>query len=245
MSQSNPPGPAKGSGGRDIKFVALVVLAIVALLSLAVAGYTALTPHTVTVTQQQLLTNTQNVTAVQTQTLTYASTWTSVQTITNTFPAGGQYGSYYPGYGNYYQGCGYYGCYQYPGYGNYPGYYYNYPGYYYGNPGYYNGYPNYGYYYGAYQPCQSTGSYNNVTCSGYLYQANNGCTLLVIPTANNPYPSYATTGVYEYYTLHNLPSNAPSYGAWITVNGLLYEGYNTASNGASCPENYINVNSIT
>jgi hypothetical protein len=155
----------------------------------------------------------------------------SAQTVTNTFPAGGGNG-YSPGYGNYYQDCGYYGCYQYPGnYGYYPGYYY--------------GYPNYGYYYGAYQPCQSTGSHNNVTCSGYLYLANNGCTLLVIPAANNPYPSYATTGVYEYYTLHNLPSNAPSYGAWITVNGLLYQGYNTSSNGASCPENYINVSSLT
>ena len=198
------------------------------------AGYTALSPHTVTVTQQQLLTNTQSITSVQTQTITYSSTWSSIQTVTNTLPAGSGYGN---NYGNYYGNCYYYGCYQSPGYypgyypGSYNGYYYYYPGYYYGS--------------GNYPPCQSTGTGANVTCSGYLEHAGNGCPLLVVPTTNNPYPSYATTYVYEYYTLHNLPSNTPSDGAWITVNGQLYQGYNTATNGASCPGNYINVSSIT
>ena len=225
MSQAGPPAET-GKSGSAFKSVAVIGLAVVALLSLAFAGYTALNPHTVTVTQQQLLTNTQSITSVQTQTVTYASTWTSVQTVTNTLPASG--------YGNGYGACSYYGCYQAP---YYPGYY---PGSYYGNYWYYPGY----YGYGSAPPCQY-GSSNNVTCSGYLNEASNGCTLLVVPTTNNPYPSYATTYVYEYYTLHNLPANTPSNGAWITVNGQLYQGYNTASNGASCPNNYIIVSSVT
>jgi hypothetical protein len=192
---------------------------LVALLSLAFAGYVTLNPHTVTVTQQQLLTNTQSLYSVETQTVTVASTGTTIATVTSAQPLGFGYGGY-PSC-NYY----YYGCYQ------SPGYYYYYPGYYYG--------------YQNYLPCRSAGSNNSVTCSGYLYQANNGCTLLVIPTTNNPYPSYATTYVYEYYTLHNVPSNAPAGGAWITVNGQLYQGYNTAPNGASCPNNYIVVTSIS
>jgi len=187
-------------------------LTVVALLSLAFAGYTVLTPHGVTVTQQQFLTNMQSLTLVQTQTVT--STLTSATTVTAT----SQYG-YVNGQ---YQVCSYYGCY--PSSGYYPGYYYG---------------------YAQITACQPTSSNNNVNCSGWLYQANNGCTLLAIPTTSNPYPSYATGNVYEYYTLHNLPSNAPQSGAWITVNGQLYQGYNTASNGASCPNNYIIVSSIS
>lgn len=215
MSQASSPDQAGSSGRGVLKSAGIVGLVLVALLSLGFAGYTVLSPHIVTVTQQQLLTNTQSVYSVETQTVTVASTATSTATVTSAQPIG--YGSY--------QACNnYYGCYQ------SPGYYYYYPGYYYG--------------YGTYTPCQSTGS-NNVTCSGYLYQANNGCTLLAIPTLNNPYPSYATTYVYEYYVLHNLPSNAPASGAWVTVNGQLYQGFNTAPNGASCPNNYIIVASIS
>lgn len=215
MSQISSPNQAGNSGRSGLRSAGIVGLVLVALLSLAFAGYTTLNPHTVTVTQQQLLTNTQSLYSLQTETVTIASTATSTATFTNAQPIG--YGGY-PAC-NYY----YYGCYQ------SPGYYYYYPGYYYG--------------YGNYLPCRSAGL-NNVTCSGYLYQANNGCTLLVIPTTNNPYPSYATTYVYEYYTLHNLPTNTPASGAWITVNGQLYQGYNAAPNGASCPNNYIIVTSV-
>jgi len=52
---------------------------LVALLSLAFAGYTALNPHTVTVTQQQMQTNTQSVYFVQTQAVTSVSTATNVK----------------------------------------------------------------------------------------------------------------------------------------------------------------------
>ena len=190
-------------------------LALIAILSLAFAGYTALNPHALTVTEEQFVTNTQNLYSVQTQTVTNVNTVLSVTTVTNAQPNG---------FGNY-QSCGYYGCYPSSGY-YYP-------------PSYYNGY------YGYSPPCQLTGSNGAVTCSGYLYQAQNGCTLLVVPTTSNPYPSYATGNVIEYYTLHNLPSSTPQLGSWITVNGQLYQGYYTASNGASCPNNYIVVSTIS
>lgn len=216
MSQTSSPNHSGSSRRGRVRSAGIVGLVLVALLSLAFAGYTILNPHTVTVTQQQLLTNTQTVYSMETQTVTFASTATSTATVTSAQPFGYGYGGY--------QACNYYGCYQSPGY--YPYY-----------PGYYYGY--------SYLPCQSTASNNNVTCSGYLYQANNGCTLLAIPTLNNPYPSYATTYVYEYYALHNLPSSAPGSGTWVTVSGQLYQGYNTAPNGASCPNNYIIVTSIS
>jgi hypothetical protein len=224
-----------------MRSIAIIGLIIVTLLSLAFAGYTVLNQHAAIVTQQQLVTNTQNIYTTQTQTVTSQTTATSLTTITNTNGNG---------YGNY-QVCGYYGCYYYPGSG-----YYNYPsnqGYYYYNNGYYPGnvyYSNYPmYYYGYYNgnylpPCQRTGSSYNVTCSGYIYQAGNGCTVLSIPTVSNPYPSYATGDVLEYYTLHNLPANAPSTGTWVTVTGQLYNGPNSSSNGQSCPDNYIVVSSI-
>jgi len=218
VSQANSPNQPGRSGLRSI---ALGGLVLVALLGLGFAGYTALNPHTITVTQQQLLTNTQSVYVVQTETVTSVSTATSVTTLAN------------PGYGNGYGGyvgCGYYGCYQAPGY-YYPGYGYYYPGY----------YANYA----TYQPCQPTGSNNMVTCSGYLYRAQSGCVILVVSATNNPYPSYATTNVNEYYSLQNLPSNTPALGSWVTVNGQLSQGYNTSPNGSSCPLNYINVSSIS
>ena len=216
MSQTNSPAQSGKPGRSGLSSVTIGGLVLVALLSLAFAGYTALNPHTVTVTQQQMLTNTQSLYFVQTQAVTSVSTATSFITLTNAAPNGYAYGNY--------QACYYYGCYQGPGY-SYPGYY--------------------GYYGNYYSACQSTGSYGNVTCSGYLYQAQNGCTLLAIYTPNNPYPSYATTWVYEYYSLQNLPSNTPASGTWVTVSGQMYQGYNTSPNGNSCPNNYINVNSIS
>jgi hypothetical protein len=231
MSQgsTSPPSQAGDSGRSGARSAGVVGVVLVALLALGFAGYTALNPHTVTVTQQQLLTNTQSVYVVETQSVTVVSTATSTTTAPPITPPGGY------GYGGY-QGCGYYGCYQSPGYSYFsPGYYV--PGYYYGPYGYYYGY-------GGYPPCQSTAA-NNVTCSGYLYEASSGCTLLAIPTTNNPYPSYTTAGVYEYYTLQNLPSNAPSSGTWVTVSGQVHQGYNAAPNGSSCPTNFIVVSSIS
>jgi hypothetical protein len=228
-----------------MRSLAIVGLVLVSLLSLAFAGYTVLSPHTTTVTQQQFVTNTQNLvtTQTQTQTVTSQTVATSLTTVMNSIGNG---------YGNYqnYQVCGNYGCYNYPSYYDYPmnpGYYYYNNGYYSYNPGSY--YSNYPYYYGCYNgaytpPCQG-GSNGNVTCSGYLYNAGNGCTVLTIPTISNPYPSYATGDVLEYITLHNLPSNTPSGGTWVTVTGQLYKGPNTSSSGQSCPDNYIVVSSIS
>lgn len=119
------------------------------------------------------------------------------------------------GYG-YYQNCGYYGCSN-PS----PGYYFN------GN---------------YYTTCQSTGTNNMVQCSGYLYQPGNGCVELAVPV-DNAY--WAETRIYQYYTLHNLPSSYDLSWSWVTVTGQLYQGYNFAPNGAACPGNYINVTSVS
>jgi hypothetical protein len=127
------------------------------------------------------------------------------------------------GLGNgYNQNCPYYGC------SNSPPPYYSYPGY--DINGNFN------------SPCRSTGSNNTVQCSGYIGQNQNGCLVLVIPIRN---PYYLESLVFQYYTLHNLPSSYPSTGTWVTVNGQLYQGYNTSSTGAACPGNYINVTSIS
>ena len=220
MTQVKSSNQAGNSGRSRWETAAVIGLALVAILSLALAGYSALNSRTVTVTQQQILTNSQSVYSIQEQTITIGSTATSVKDIQ---PSGYWYGNY--------QSCNYYGCYQSPGYYN---------------PGYYNGY--YHGYYGPYwyaPACQVTGSNGAVICSGYLYQAQNGCTLLVVSTTSNPYPSYATGYVLEYYTLHNLPTKTPQLGSLVTVDGQLYQGYNTASSGASCPNNYIIVNSIS
>jgi hypothetical protein len=106
-------------------------------------------------------------------------------------------------------------------------YYCNYPGYPY--PGYFNG--NY------YTTCRS-GDNNTIQCSGYLYQDPSGCIELML-TVSSAYGLLAN----QYYTLHNLPSSY-TIGAWVTVTGQLYQGYNYAPNGAACPGNYINVTSI-
>jgi hypothetical protein len=225
-----------------MRSAAIVGLILVALVSLVFAGYNILSPRTLTVTQQQLVTNTQNLYATQTQTVISQATATSLTTVTSIIPSA---------YGNG-QVCGYYGCYYYPSSGYYPSnqgyYYYNNGNYYYPGSAYYSNYPYYyyGYYHGYYSPpCQSSASDGNVSCSGYLYQAGNGCMVLAIPTLSNPYPSYATGNVLEYYTLYHLPSNTPSTGTWITVTGQLFRGPNTSSSGQSCPDNYIIVSSIS
>jgi len=71
---------------------------------------------------------------------------------------------------------------QYCGYGCYP--YYPYPPYY---PGYYGGYPSYPAYANTNGACgYGVGYSNNVQCTGYIYEAPNGCVELVIQIVN-PY----------------------------------------------------------
>jgi hypothetical protein len=215
----------------------MISLALVAVLALSFVGYTAVNPHASTVTEQQLFTNTLSIYSTQTQTVTSVSQVAEVVTVTNTQSATAA------GFGQqpwYYQYCSPYGCMNAPGpsYNSYNPY--NPPNPWY--PGYYAG-AYYGYWNGNfYPPCRTSGYGNNVTCSGYIFQAQNGCNVLVIPIAN---PYYAESSVFQYYSLHNLPSNIPSNGSWTVVSGQLYQGANTSSTGASCPGNYINVTSIS
>jgi hypothetical protein len=87
----------------------IVAIALVAIVGLGVAGYTTLTPHSATVTQQRYLTNTQNFYTTQTQTLTSTSTVTSSVATNAAVNLNG-------GGPAYYQTCGYYGCYPAQGY---------------------------------------------------------------------------------------------------------------------------------
>jgi hypothetical protein len=214
-SETNQPRetnqPSRSSGSKLIT----AGLALVAIVSLIFAGYTGLNPHTLTVTQQQLLTNTQSLYNTQTQTATSLSTVTSVQMLTQTNA------NYGPG-SSYYQNCPYYGC-AYP----YPPQNYN---------------PAYSNYYSYQPPCQANnpGS-NSVSCQGFYYEASNGCTVLVIPVWN---PMIQESYVYQYYTLQNLSTTYPNW-TWVTVNGQIYQGTNTSPTGAACPGNYINVASIS
>jgi len=222
LSQTNQPSNAPRSHLRTLGLVGLVLITI---LSLAYAGYTALNPHVVAVTQQQLVTNTRNL--YSTQTVTTASTATSSTTITSTSTSTTtvQYG---------------YGF----GYGYFP--YYPYPSY--QNCGNYCPPPSSNYIYNydscnlSYASYTSIGSNNTVRCYGYLYQDPSGCTELVVPITN---PYYLESPVYQYYTLHNLPSTFPPMGSWVTVTGQVYQGYSAGPSGAACPLNYINITSIT
>ena len=233
-----PTQPDKSKNNRGaIRTVGMIGLALVAILALGFAGYTALNPHMTTITQQQFQTNTQSVYRTQTQIVTTLSQVTQVVTVTNTEATTESGLGVQPGY---YEYCSLYGCMYPPGpsYNTYNPYHPPNPWY----PGYYNG-AYYGYWNGNfYTPCQTSESNNSVTCSGYIFQAQNGCTVLVIPIAN---PYYSESFAYQYYALHNLPSNAPTNGSWVTVSGQLYQGANTSSSGASCPGNYINVATIS
>ena len=224
-TQPNQPGKGKRSA---LQTAGVIGLVLVALLALGFAGYIAMNPHATTITQEQLVTNTQSIYNTETQTVTSIEQLNQVVTVTQMINTVYGYGNgYFPN-----QPCSQYGC--------YPSYNYNPPPY--GSGYYYNGYW-YGYdSYGNYaSPCQSSGSNNTVTCQGFMYQAPNGCTELVIPIENAYIPESPS---YQFYTLHNLPSNIPAAGTWITVTGQMYRGANTASNGAACPGNYINVASI-
>ena len=196
-----------------------VGLILITIISLALAGYTVLNPHTTTLTQQQAVTNTQNLYSTQTQTVmnydtqTVTSYGTITALTTSTANLGYSVGNYYGYNGNYYQNCGYYAC-------NYA------------SPGYFN----------YYNVCQPTGSNSTVQCSGYLYQPPNGCVVLAIPI-DDAY--WAESQVYQYYTLQKLPSSYQPTWTWVTVTGQLYQAYNYAPNGASCPGNYIIVSTVT
>lgn len=90
--------------------------------------------------------------------------------------------------------------------------------------------------------CQSTGQNGMVQCSGYLSQPANGCTAIAIPYMN---PYLLESVAYQYYTLRNVTTTLPAAGGWVTVTGVLGQGYTPGLNGAACPGNYINVNSVS
>jgi len=231
------PGQPSKKSGSSARTAGMIGLALVAILALGFAGYTALNPHVTTITQQEMLTNTQSVYNTQTQTVTSYSQVGQVVTVTNTQATSAAGICQQPGY---YAYCSPYGCMNPPAsnYNTYNPYGPANPW----SPGYFNG-AYYGYWNGNfYPPCQAGAVGNNVTCSGYLFQAQNGCTVLVIPIAN---AYYSESYTFQYFTLHNLPANAPSNGSWVSVSGQLYGGANTSSAGAACPGNYINVTSIS
>lgn len=226
MSQEGQPGqpdsplPSKPSKpGRSLKSPLSIGLILVAILSVAFAGYTVLNPHTSTVTQQQLLTNTQSVFNTQTQTVNNVATQTvtSVQTVTSSrttaqsLPPYGTYPYYnYPNTNWPYYTCGYYGC-------TYLNYF-------------------------SHNVCQGTAGNTTVTCSGFLYDQGNGCIDLAIPIDNG---YYFENRVYQFYSLQNLPSSHPGIGSWVTVTGQIHQGSNSSPSGAGCPGNYITVTSIS
>ncbi len=227
--QTNQPN-SKSRGNFGIVVVAVLLIAVLAVLLLA--NFNSLVPHVTTVTQQQFLTNTQ--TYYSTQTVTNVAIITSQTTITST--------ATYPIGSGYSQTCGYSTCYPYPQNG-YNGYWY-----YYGQSPYYCSYNYNSCYvngpsqYSYSSACQSTGSNGLSQCSGYLHQDQNGCVELSIPL----YSPYDTAQVYQYYTLYHLPSSYPPIGSWVTVTGRVYPGSSPGFPfGTSCPENYINVSSIS
>jgi hypothetical protein len=196
-----------------LRSVLVGLLILVSVVSIAYIGYSGLNPHVVTVTQQQLLTNTQSL--YSTQTVTSLSMVTNYQTVTSAATAG---------FGNPYTG---------PGYGYNP----NYPN-----------CSNYGCYYTppAYASisdlCNTTAQNGTLQCSGYLHEPSAACTELAIPYYNQ-YILESTA--YLYLTLINLPSTIPPGGAWVTVTGVLNQGFSPGPNSVLCTSNYINVASIS
>jgi len=91
-----------------------------------------------------------------------------------------------------------------------------------------------------YNPCQSPSNNSTTQCVGHLYQDSNGCVELAF-SVFSPYGLVSS----QYYTLVDLPSSYPPIGTWVTVTGILNQGYNSASNGSACPGNYIIVTSIS
>lgn len=109
LSMSQPSEPVQSSPkSRTGTLLLIIGLILIAVLSLGFVAYTSLNPHTVMITQQQFLTNTQN--QYVTQTVTSVSMATSLATVTAA--ANNQYtvntGAGYIGSGSY--NCGNYGC---------------------------------------------------------------------------------------------------------------------------------------
>jgi len=90
----------------------IVGIALLAILSLGVAGYTTLAPHSATVIQQEYLTNTQNFYTTQTQTMISTSTSTMTSAVATNAAINLNAGNN----PSVYQTCGYYGCYPAQGY---------------------------------------------------------------------------------------------------------------------------------
>ena len=246
MSQSNEPvnQPSKGRGRVSNLGIGLIIITVI---SLAAAGFTVLNPHTSVVTQQQIITSMQTTNALQVVTVGSVATVFTVATNTvgappinpqncgyyacaysNSNPNCGTSSCAYPtcdSSGCSFQLCGSNGCSSLsPGYPDYTPQECGFNG-------------------CAYSTCQTIGQDNSVQCAGYL-QNSNGCVELVVPVANYAIGAGDTMAT-RYYTLHSIPSSGPAIGSWVTVNGQLKQGPNTAPNGAACPGNYINVTSIT
>jgi hypothetical protein len=94
--EANAPG-ASSRGQRSLATVGLILALI---LSIAFFGYSALSNHSTSITQNAFVTNTSNFFVTQTQTITAAQT--AATTVTQTTFSGFGYG--------YYQACMSYGC---------------------------------------------------------------------------------------------------------------------------------------
>lgn len=221
MSQQDQAGaPGQPSRGGRNAFL-IIGLIIIAIISLAFAGYTTLNPQTTTLTQQQLLTNTQSI--YNTQTVTTVSTVTSAAasmpttsvastvSIANIVSSTATASIIFVTPGGY-SGCGTSGCYS-PGLGAYG------------------------------SMCQTTNQNGTAQCSGYLYEpSNGGCVKLAIPYIN---PDVLETTAYIYYTLQNLPPSHPPIGSWVTVTGQVYQVSTFSTPGETCAGSYIQVTSIS
>jgi len=213
MSQASGTQASGKPGGKKGLWLVSIVLVVVAL-GAGIYSYVGVTPHTVTLTSTSYATNTSVITSTSTLVSVSTNTFTNVVTTTATAPAGNLYIQ---------QNCSPSNCQQQPCYYNGCG---STQGYCYWNDCDFN-------------VCQSSGT-SSTQCSGYLYQAPNGCVELVIPIG-----SPVAQPSFQFYTLQDLPSSLPSFGSWVTVTGQVYLGSNTASNGAACPGNYIVVTSIS
>ena len=108
-------------------------------------------------------------------------------------------------------------------------------------PGYING-VYYAWVNGNYYPPCRPDLNHLVSCSGFVNEAPNGCTELVVVIANGYIPENYS---YQYYTLHNLSSNSTINGQFVTVSGQEFTGPNTSATGGSCPGTFINVTSLS
>jgi len=219
MSENSVPYQiAQPNKPRRGYLTAIIVIAIiiVGFLGLVYSANSPLASHTMTTTQQQLITNVQNLYSTQTVTLANVNAVNGTAAVTSiaAIPSYGN-GPSMPGYGNgpayppfpEYQTCQY-NC-------SYPGPAYN-------------------------MLCQSSSVNDTVQCSGYIYHDTSGCVELAIPYVN---PDYLESVAYQYYTLRNLPSFVSS--GWVTVTGQLNQGFTVSPSGGVCPLNYIQVSSIS